>query len=369
MTYREWTRSTPPIDLGFYSATVRSSDYYLNSGNSPRNSKGKLELVPNVLTYRYDRLTRYRVYLGGRDTIGFDLGYAPPAASQTRFNALPPSFTWASQDNQANARFMGKLRYGSASLGMTIATWKQSQAMMSKRFKDVQRALDRGYSRLSKDPKLVNRLRKEKEPLANQVLEVEFGWRPVIQDITAALTTVCEHAVPNRYVKGVGKANWDETTVYDPLNWIHWIGYSRVTYCATVEISNPNLWLANRMGLLNLPAIIWDAIPWSFVVAMFGNFNQLIGSLVDEVGLNITDRSVTRSVKMVTEQSTGAPSLQPMPQTTSSMLWKEKQRTLGYAPPLTFVAKVPDINWELVLIASSLVMQKIERINKLIRLV
>lgn len=348
---------------------VIAAAYDLSSGDSPRDSKGKLRLRANPLTYRHDRLQWFDVKVGRQS--GNNVSISPPGAQTARTDALPPSWgNWAVEQNQASARFNGKLRYGSASMGVTIASWKQSQDMIVRRFGDAQRALDRSLARLSRDKKAVAALRKEREPLAGQILEVEFGWLPLYQDLKAALSTVCEHGVPDRYVKGVGLSTWDETQVL-PNKTTNWMGVSRATYCATVQISNPNLWLANRMGLINLPGIVWDLVPWSFVANMFGNFNQLVGSLTSEVGLNITDRNLTKSVKMLMhrrEVSIPASSFQIQPVTASRMLYKRTDRTLNASPKLSFVAKVPEINWELCLIAGSLVVQRIDRINKLIRL-
>lgn len=371
MTFREYKRLSKPYDAGWLGiGTVYGQDYYLSSTNSPRNSLGKLVLKPNQLTYKNDVLKSFDVRVGLQG--GLAVSVAPPGANVERPDALPPNWrNWAPEENQASARFYGKLRSGSASLGVTIASWKQSQDMVVKRLGDAQRALDRTFRRLSRDKHEVQRLRREREPLANQILETEFGWLPLISDVRAALLTVMQKGVPDRSVKGVGLSYWDESQ-HLPNKDVQWLGSARVTYSATVAIENPNLWLANRAGLVNLPGIAWDLVPWSFVVNMFGNFNQIISSFTNDVGLTITDQCLTKSVKMVTQKrevSIPAADFEVQPVTVSSMLYKSRSRALGVAPNVSLVAKVPDVNWETCLIAGSLVVQRIRRINNLIRIV
>ncbi len=365
MTNRTY-RQTRTFDGGWLGpVSLTTTDYSLIGGNSPRDSKGKLALRANSLTYRHDRLLGANVVSGKSG--GLVITVQPPGANVTRTDALPPSFSWTSQDNQALARFNGKIRYGSASLGVTIASWKQSQEMIANRLKRAQRQLDRTYLRLSRDKRLLRKLRKDREPLAGQILETEFGWLPLIEDVKTALTTVCKYGVPDRSVRGVGLAYWDNREVL-PNKRTEWLGRSRVTYQATVEISNPNLWLLNRMGLLNLPGIAWDLVPWSFVANMFGNFNQIIGSLTEHVGLNITDRCVTRSVAMTMQRRETTLGVTVPPVTTSRMLYKSRIRTLNSSPTLRFELRVPEISWETCLIAGALVVQRIEKINKLLRI-
>jgi hypothetical protein len=343
---------------------VCTADYSLVSGNSGRGPNGKLVLQQNPIIYRHDRILRFDVVPGRIG--GLDVTIGPQGASTGRHDTFPPGFDWGPLDNQASARFNGKLSKGGASLGVTIASWKQSQEMIVKRLGTVKNGLDRSILRLTRDKRLLKRIQREREPLAGQILETEFGWIPLVQDLRAALTTAFTDAIPPEFVKGVGLSDYD-VREGNLLSFRHYTGRARVTYTAKVEISNPNLWLLNRMGLVNLPGVLWDLVPWSFVANMFGNFNQLISSFTAEVGLNVTDRSVTRSVNFLTHAHAEY-NVPQSPVTDTWLRFKYRHRVPGASPPLQFVAKVPKLNWELCLIAGALVVQRIDRINKLIRL-
>lgn len=376
--YNETYNYINPI---FGAQSVRRADYTNSWNTSARNSKRKLVLKPQPHDMRHDRLVHYSTVSGGHALSKNDW-VGPVGANINRGNILPVGFDTAANDNRAYARFNGKLRFGGAQLGISFATWKQSSDMIVRRLTDVadmltgtEKNLKRnlrtksGRHRYKRD-RLNRRPQKGRsDPLANQVLEYEFGWAQLFSDISTVSKTLFQHAIPDNYVRGASQAFWDKIETTGDVT-RQWIGRSSTVYSANVAISNPNLWLANRAGFLNLAGIAWDVIPWSFVVGMFVNINQLLGSLTDEVGLSFTDRSVTRSVKMVMNESWKRRSNPSVPYTYSAsrMLYKARNRILNVSPPLSLQYKVPELNLELILIASALVIQRFDRVNRLIDL-
>lgn len=348
-------------------------DYSLVSGNSPKVN-GKLRLRANSLTFGRDLLTDCKVDV---HTQYPNFYYPLQNAGRTRvsrwpsYGARPVEPLLEVMRNVVLAKFNGKLHYGGASWGVTLASWHQSRDMIVKRMQSAQRALDRSYMHLTRDKRLLNSIRKERESLAGQVLETEFGWMPLVQDIKAALTTVCEHAIPDTWVTARHRLHYPKSPWFNqpgtPAQWWRWEGQGNCTLCAKVSVSNPNLWLANRMGLVNLPAIAWDLVPWSFVVNMFGNFNQLISSVTSEVGLSVSDRNYTENVVMMTSFEGIMTQAGQTMKTRQVFVNRQKSRGLSTMPAMTFQWKVPDLNWELALIASSLVVQRVQKLDRLIR--
>lgn len=287
---------------------------------------------------------------------------------------LYPGYSWNSQENEARAKFLGKVRKGSASLGVTLASWKQSRDMIVNRTNSATKSLDRSYNALLRDPKRAARLRQEKEPLANQVLETQFGWMPLISDVKAALTTVCQEGVPPEWVSSSANRTIKHSTVSgeDPILRDTYTGTTRCRVVANVQIENPNLWLLNRMGLINPGTVIWDLIPWSFVVNMFVNVNQMVSSVTDTVGLNLTNISMTKSGFIVHEQSIRSLPSDLYPQgypgpARGENVCKSKERTVGNLPSVHWDVHVPKLDWNLAVIATSLLLQKAQRLNNLIR--
>jgi hypothetical protein len=250
--------------------------------------------------------------------------------------------------------------------------------MIVDRVTTATKVVDRAYSRLSRDKRALRRLRNDgRQRAADVALEFEFGWAPLIGDIQSALTTVCQMAVPPQWVRAAGKGEISDTRIQtgaatNPKSRESWIGKANVTVAACVLIDNPNLWLLNRLGLINPGTVAWDLVPWSFVVNMFANVNQLISSVTDECGLTITSRSTTRSALITYENflySTDLISGTPYPGPAWSVVEdRYKVREPGSFPSVQLMLKLPKVDWELAVIASSLLLQKAKRLSNLISL-
>ncbi len=55
-----------------------------------------------------------------------------------------------------------------------------------------------------------------------------------------------------------------------------------------VTISNPNLYLANNLGLANPAIVVWELIPFSFVVDWFVTVGQFLENGSAWLGLTVT---------------------------------------------------------------------------------
>jgi hypothetical protein len=345
--------------------------YLSQQSNSTPGLNGRPDRRAQNAFYLYHADTpefkQYPLQQEGSENIG---AYMPQTAGGI---SLPPGFSSTSVDNAAIAKFNGKIRKGSASMGVTLASWKQSRDMIIHRVQAGGKTLDREFSRLSRDEKRLRRLKKEQDPLANQVLETEFGWLPLFQDIKAALTTVCQDGVPPEWVGSRHTGPILASQVVDggyPGAMVSrkvWTGELTTRLVANVRITNPNVWLMNRMGLINPATVIWDLIPWSFLVNMFVNVNAMISSVTNYVGLELTNLSTTRStfVKCSHTVSTNGGGY-PGPASSVTTL-RTKQRDVGVHPQIQWEVRVPKLDWELAVIASSLLLQKAQRLNKLIK--
>lgn len=277
-------------------------------------------------------------------------------------------------ENRAYSRFTAKTRKGAAAMGMTVATWRQSRDMFSTRLGRVSSALQTRIRSLERNPRKLALLRKEieyqrkrrREPVANLILEGEFGWAPLVQDLNAAASLATSPFPPDftrsraREVFRRSKAEGTDPRILNSED-----GLMSVTYAALVKVQNPNSYLAQKSGLINAPAVAWDLVPWSFVVNMFVNTNQMIGSLTNEIGLDITSRSVTVTRAMTRERYVVYKSLPK--NGVYRTFGKEKRRTTVSSFPLHWETKLPNFDWNLALIASSLVVQRFRKLNQLIR--
>lgn len=356
---------------------------------SPRVG-GKLRLVanPHKKGYYTNSMTGRQFPNSCRHTAspsGVSPGnFAPlwqPAGTKamTGWNIAP---LWSKLEASSYARFRGKLYKGSAALGVTIGSYKQSREMIVNRFEQLKRPWDHLGDILERDRRR-GRLVDYADRLSGAHLEVIFGMVPLYQDIIAASTTVIQQAAQRETVRGKTSLHGEHslsklTGAYGLIreNWK--IMYSMsVTRAAQVRIENPNTWLAERAGLLNLAAVGWDLVPWSFVINMFVNTGQLVNSITDFAGLTFenetTTHSITSSCDLTCLSNLNAACYNILPRGYVEVFKgkfraKEKRRTLGAVarPPLVF--KIPEANFELAAIAASLVTQKISRVKGLLKL-
>lgn len=263
-------------------------------------------------------------------------------------------------------RFRGKMSKGAASLGVTFASWKQSRDMIHNRLKPVLYILDDRVTRgVRPVPTKFFRSTNRREPLANQVLETEFGWRPLVADLLSAFEILTSGFPAPKFVGVTTRKHG--SFIGNHQNRVHLIDYSlRVRTSARMVVSNPNLWLAGHLGFLNPAAVIWDLIPWSFLVNFMSNVNSLVQSFYPHPGVDVSDAYTMRRIKYHQTSYNTQPNF--------FGYWdgvhETKDRVLGLPKQdWQFRARIPDFSWETVLILSSLLVQRFQKINSLIKIV
>lgn len=192
-----------------------------------------------------------------------------------------------------------------------------------------------GLTRHPKSAAFVRKWKGNTRQTSKAWLEFTFGWAPIASDMQSAVK-VFEQEFSTRIRVSIRD---DRTFVHAGISWdpgldrLYGVSYYsshqiKATASAWFKIDNPNLFLANRLGFVNLGSVLWDAIPFSFVLDWFGKFGTYVRSLTDSVGITFVDAYRGWSTK-----GTGSyiDCLQPSTRTGS---WSAKGggRTLGLPP-------------------------------------
>jgi hypothetical protein len=127
--------------------------------------------------------------------------------------------------------------------------------------------------------------------LAGRWLWYSYGVKPLVVDIYNGLDVLTRLGPSHRVTgKGFGKSEraGPQTWYNERLS-----ARSSVSISANVRVANPNLWLANQLGLINPVQWVNEAIPFSFIIDWFSNASQIIMQMTDFIGLEIARPSTT----------------------------------------------------------------------------
>jgi len=130
---------------------------------------------------------------------------------------------------------------------------------------------------------------------ASTWLEFHFGWSPLIHDIYSGIQVLDFSPALSQTV--VARISEDYNILDYPLK-----GFDRGTVDSLVRmgchcrVSDVAAFKANELGLLNPASVVWELIPFSFVVDWFLPVQQWLDSFSDFIGLEITNPYTT--VKM-----------------------------------------------------------------------
>lgn len=138
---------------------------------------------------------------------------------------------------------------------------------------------------------------------ANNVLEMHYGWMPLLMDLNAASHALSGESPDGATkrgegkVEGKGKYEFSRTFTQSGGLWCTHKGVLRVRSGASISVENPNVFLADQLGLINPYLAVVDLVKFSFLFDYLVNLSEFFGQFTDFAGLNVADQYWTVSCK------------------------------------------------------------------------
>jgi hypothetical protein len=212
---------------------------------------------------------------------------------------------------------------GTASMGVTIAEWRSSLTMISARSTQLVTAINSIRKKdfgslmealnLSRTDKRGRRVWRDRNPVSfapGQLLEYTFGWVPLVEDMKAACKVLS--STPELItVYGTSSSVQESDAGSDFSNRPNYVSYGtrikrRVVLKGDVRINNPNLDLANRLGLVNPVTLAWDLIPYSFLVNQFVGVSQYLNRFTADLGRTVENGMKSERISVLSTRESRA---------------------------------------------------------------
>lgn len=137
--------------------------------------------------------------------------------------------------------------------------------------------------------------------LSSVWLEFSFGWAPLVDDVLTScdiLSNLGGNEALSR-VRGRGHAKefyyLDNKQGTDLQQFVKGWKVSRAQFISRIRLTNPNLALAESLGLVNPAAIAWELVPFSFVIDRFVNVGDFLSSFTTEFGWEVESGTLSRT--------------------------------------------------------------------------
>lgn len=164
--------------------------------------------------------------------------------------------------------------------GTTRTINKQVENYVNKRpadWRKAKRTLPFSVGRLVPGGSLLSRVQEMRKRLPNSYLELTYGWTPLLNDLYGTCQALAEQDVRgNRYhasvrsfsaetdreVQEISYSHFSPKCGYDLISTVH----RRVNVRLDYELDNILLQQFSSLGLTNPVAILWELVPYSFVL-------------------------------------------------------------------------------------------------------
>lgn len=236
-----------------------------------------------------------------RPYIGFDPLYGEDVSSNLK--------------NASLQACLQKIKDGKAQLSVFLAELGKAGKMVDNRLLSIARSAQRYQNRYPKGWKEVKRWQRGNLPrkwwcnIPSLWLELQYGWKPLMSDIVGVinwassldqLPTVSAHATKRDSSGFSSVAEWESgiggSFIVPPS-----FKYHREDRCTTYlyyELVSADLRSADQLGVLNPAELVWELLPYSFVVDWALPVGGWLSSLTADAGLAFKTGGTSSKVRV-----------------------------------------------------------------------
>lgn len=220
--------------------------------------------------------------------------------TKSLLNAFDPFYVnWPTQFDldvadalaKAKTRALNKLSENKAQFGVSVLEAKRTASMVAQnttRIIQAYKAWKHGNG-----IQWLQDLYRDRE-LAKRFLEFQYGWKPLMGDIYAGVDLLNRGILEDNFQLESKSAprvylqtEWASSGGYDT----RWTCYGRAKVRLIANIRSSYIEWFNTAGLINPAEIVWELVPYSFVVDWFVPVGDCLSALSASAGLDLDSRS------------------------------------------------------------------------------
>lgn len=213
--------------------------------------------------------------------------------------------------NRLSSRAASRLKNQQVNLAMVLATRKQTVDLLAdtagKLVKAWAYAKRRDFGSAAKTLGIKNHVRPGTRSAASGWLQLQFGWRPLVNDIYGLYNEACSERPDEDMVvirasdrqSSVVESRRDFYPMTSPQNPGKVSAHIRTSYNRDLKVSwwfelnSAGVHAAARNGLSNPAMVVWDLVPFSFVVDWLLPVGQYLNNLDATLGFTYLGGSRT----------------------------------------------------------------------------
>lgn len=240
-------------------------------------------------------------------------------------------FTAPSQNeiSAIRTRALNQAKNQKLDFAMAIATRKQTAGMLGQMAGTLATAYGqarrRNFAAAAKTLGIQNNVRQGTKSVSSGWLQLQFGWRPLMNDIYGAYQTLVSPIPEEGKLVVVRVSNRDSTATsvdssYSPWGSGYVTGHYRLDETHTrdvkasywYKIDEAGLYSINQTGLIDPMVVAWDLVPFSFVVDWLLPVGNFLRACTADVGLQYLGGSMTyfeKSTVKITSTRATTPSV------------------------------------------------------------